>query len=112
MMQRAQYATRGPVPQDVIECVEFTLPAPGAGEALIEVLASPINPSDVLTLTGQYGMLPPLPAIGGNEGIGRIAAVGDGVQLPIGQRVLLPVGAGTWASHLMANAAGLSNCRW
>jgi NADPH:quinone reductase-like Zn-dependent oxidoreductase len=74
------------------------------GEALIEVLASPINPSDVLTLTGQYGMLPPLPAIGGNEGIGRIAAVGDGVQLPIGQRVLLPVGAGTWTSHLMANA--------
>jgi len=107
IMQRAQYATRGPVPQDVIECVEFTLPAPGAGEALIEVLASPINPSDVLTLTGQYGMLPPLPAIGGNEGIGRVAAVGDGVQLPIGQRVLLPVGAGTWTSHLMANAASL-----
>src|SRR6187551_2652804 len=108
MMQRAQYATRGPVPQDVIECVEFTLPELAAGEALIEVLASPINPSDVLTLTGQYGMLPPLPAIGGNEGIGRIAAVGDGVGLPIGQRVLLPVGSGTWTTHLMADAASLT----
>lgn len=106
-MQRAQYSTRGPVPQDVIECVEFTLPAPAAGEALIEVLASPINPSDVLTLTGQYGQLPPLPAVGGNEGVGRIAAVGDGVSLPVGQRVLLPVGAGTWTTHLMATAASL-----
>lgn len=103
-MQRAQYATRGPVPQDVIECVEFTLPPLAAGEALIEVLAAPINPSDVLTLTGQYGMLPPLPAIGGNEGVGRVAAVGDGVALTVGTRVVLPVGSGTWTTHLVAKA--------
>lgn len=106
-MQRAQYATRGTVPQDVIECVEFTVPPLAAGEALVEMLAAPINPSDVLTLTGQYGMLPPLPAVGGNEGIGRVVDVGDGVTLPIGQRVVLPVGAGTWASHLVARADAL-----
>lgn len=104
IMQRAQYATRGPVPQDVIECVEFTLPPLAAGEALIEVLAAPINPSDVLTLTGQYGMLPPLPAIGGNEGIGRVADVADGVTLPVGTRVILPIGVGSWSSHLIAKA--------
>jgi NADPH:quinone reductase-like Zn-dependent oxidoreductase len=103
-MQRAQYATRGSVPQDVIECVEFTVPPLAAGEALLEMLAAPINPSDVLTLTGQYGMLPPLPAVGGNEGIGRVVEVGEGVTLPIGTRVVLPVGAGTWASHLVARA--------
>lgn len=106
-MQRAQYATRGTVPQDVIECVEFNVPPLAAGEALVEMLAAPINPSDVLTLTGQYGMLPPLPAVGGNEGIGRVVDVGDGVTLPIGQRVVLPVGAGTWASHLVAKADAL-----
>jgi NADPH:quinone reductase-like Zn-dependent oxidoreductase len=106
-MQRAQYATRGTVPQDVIECVEFTLPPLAAGEVLIEMLAAPINPSDVLTLTGQYGMLPPLPAVGGNEGIGRVAEVGEGVTLPVGQRVVLPVGAGTWSSHLVARAESL-----
>jgi mitochondrial enoyl-[acyl-carrier protein] reductase / trans-2-enoyl-CoA reductase len=106
-MQRAQYVTRGPVPQDVIECVDFTLPAPAAGDALVEMLAAPINPSDVLTLTGEYGMLPPLPAVGGNEGIGRVAAVGDGVTLPVGTRVVLPIGSGTWASHLMAKASAL-----
>ncbi|MBL0169666.1 MAG: zinc-dependent alcohol dehydrogenase family protein [Gemmatimonadaceae bacterium] len=106
-MQRAQYASRGPVPQDAIECVEFTLPPLQAGEVLVEVLASPINPSDVLTLTGEYGMLPPLPAVGGNEGIGRVAAVGEGVALSVGQRVVLPVGSGTWTSHLVARAEAL-----
>ena len=103
-MHRAQYASRGPVPQDVIDCIVFELPALTAGDVLVEMLAAPINPSDVLTLTGEYGMLPPLPAIGGNEGIGRIAAVGDGVSLPVGQRVVLPVGVGTWTSHLIARA--------
>jgi NADPH:quinone reductase-like Zn-dependent oxidoreductase len=103
-MHRCQYSSRGPVPQDVIECVEFTLPAPAAGEVLLEMLAAPINPSDVLTLTGEYGMLPPLPAIGGNEGIARVAAAGDGVTLPVGTRVVMPIGSGTWASHQIAVA--------
>lgn len=107
-MKRASYAVRGPVPQDVIEAVDFELPALEAGQALIEVLAAPINPSDVLTLTGQYGMLPPLPAVGGNEGVGRIAALGpDTSGLPIGQTVLLPVGCGTWATHVVAGAKRL-----
>ena len=107
-MQRAEYTSRGPVPQDVIACVERDTPTPQAGEVLLEMLAAPINPSDVLTLTGQYGMLPPLPAVGGNEGVGRVAAVGSGVtSVEVGQRVLLPVGSGTWSSHLIAQAQGL-----
>lgn len=107
-MKRAEYTRRGPVPQDVIAVVERETPIPSAGEALIEVLAAPINPSDVLTLTGDYGSLPPLPAIGGNEGAGRIAAVGAQVQgLRVGQTVLLPVGSGTWATHIIAQAKTL-----
>jgi len=107
-MLKAQYETRGPVPQDVIAAVEFETPVLTTGQALIEVLAAPINPSDVLTLTGEYGMLPPLPAIGGNEGVGRIAALGPETgSLPVGQTVLLPVGIGTWASHVVAEAKRL-----
>lgn len=107
-MLKAQYETRGPVPQDVIAAVEFEAPVLEPGQVLIEVLAAPINPSDVLTLTGEYGMLPPLPAIGGNEGVGRIAAAGaEATSLPIGQTVLLPVGIGTWASHVVADAKKL-----
>lgn len=107
-MLKAEYQTRGPVPQDVIEAVEFELPAVAAGQALVKVLAAPINPSDVLTLTGEYGMLPPLPAIGGNEGVGEVLEVAaDVTGLKPGQTVLLPVGCGTWRTHLIAEAKQL-----
>lgn len=107
-MLKAEYQQRGPNPTEFIEAIEMTLPDPAAGEVLIEVLASPINPSDVLTLTGLYGMLPDLPAIGGNEGVGRVVQLGEGVEYPaIGQMVLLPVGSGTWVSHQLAHAATL-----
>src|SRR5690606_31785893 len=104
-MLKAEYQRRGPVPQDVIEAVEFQLPALAAGQVRVKVLAAPINPSDVLTLTGEYGMLPPLPAVGGNEGVGRVEELGPEVSnLKVGQIVLLPVGCGTWTSHLNAPA--------
>ncbi len=107
-MLKAQYTTRGPVPQDVIEAVPFAKPVLAAGQALVAVLAAPINPSDVLTLTGQYGILPPLPAVGGNEGVGRVVELGPDTQGPaIGQTVLLPAGAGTWATHVVVPAARL-----
>jgi NADPH:quinone reductase-like Zn-dependent oxidoreductase len=104
-MKRAQYEARGPVPQDAIAAVEFTLPSLAEGQVLVEVLASPVNPSDVLTLTGQYGQLPALPATGGNEGVGRVVGMAEDVRaLRVGQLVLLPVGSGTWTTHLVAAA--------
>lgn len=107
-MLRAQYESRGPVPQDVIQAVEFEVPPLEAGQALLEVIASPINPSDVLTLTGEYGQLPPLPAIGGREGVGRVAELGAGTaEPPVGQLVLLPVGCGSWSTHVVADAKQL-----
>jgi len=72
------------------------------------VIAAPINPSDVLTLTGEYGELPPLPAIGGREGVGRVAELGADTQGPVvGQLVLLPVGCGSWSTHVVAESARL-----
>ena len=107
-MLKAEYQTRGPVPQDVIEAVPFDKPELAEGEVLLEMLAAPINPSDVMTLTGIYGILPPLPAVGGNEGVGRVAEHGPNVTGPdIGQTVLLPVGCGTWATHIVAKASDL-----
>ena len=105
---KAQYTRRDPDPQSVIEAVPFERPVPAQGQALVAVLAAPINPSDVLTLTGEYGILPPLPAVGGNEGVGRVVELGPDTQGPaVGQTVLLPAGIGTWASHVLAPVAKL-----
>jgi NADPH:quinone reductase-like Zn-dependent oxidoreductase len=107
-MLKAQYTERGPVPQAVIQAVPFDRPVLAQGQALVAVLAAPINPSDVLTLTGQYGILPPLPAVGGNEGAGRVVELGPDTQGPaVGQTVLLPAGCGTWATHVVVPAARL-----
>lgn len=107
-MLKAQYNERGPVPQAAIEAVPFDRPVLGPGQALVAVLAAPINPSDVLTLTGQYGLLPPLPAVGGSEGVGRVVELGPDTQGPaVGQTVLLPPGGGTWATHVVVTAARL-----
>jgi NADPH:quinone reductase-like Zn-dependent oxidoreductase len=52
--------------------------------------------------------LPPLPAVGGNEGVGRVVELASDVGgLKVGQMVLLPVGSGTWATHLVAAATAL-----
>ena len=105
---KAQYNERGSEPHKLIHAVPFDTPAPGQGEVLVDVLAAPINPSDLLTLTGDYGVLPELPAVGGNEGVGRISVLGDGVEaFEIGQIVLLPIGSGTWTTHLIAAAGDL-----
>lgn len=107
-MLEARYERRGPVPQDVIQAVERDTPLPGPGQALIEVIAAPINPSDVLTLTGEYGDLPSLPAVGGREGVGRVAVLGPDTHGPaVGQVVLLPRGHGTWATHVVGETAQL-----
>ncbi len=104
-MKHARYSERGEIPQNFISAVAFTAAELNSGQVLIKVLAAPINPSDVLTLTGAYGMLPPLPAIGGNEGVGIIEQrASDVTQLSIGQTVLLPVGCGTWSTHVVADA--------
>jgi len=107
-MLKAQYDRCGPVPQDVIRAVPFELPPPAAGQALVAMVASPINPSNLLMLTGEYGVLPPLPSIGGSEGVGRVAALGEGAAgLSVGQLVLLPRGSGTWLTHVLAEARTL-----
>lgn len=105
-MLKAEYTHRGPVPHEVIDAVPMELSAPRAGQVMLEVLAAPINPSDVLTLTGEYGQLPDLPAVGGNEGVGRVSSVGEGVdELEPGRLVMLPLGSGTWRTHMIADAS-------
>ena len=63
-------------PADSLTVEEIERPAPGPEEVVLEMLAAPINPSDINQIQGVYPVQPPLPAVGGNEGVGRVAATG------------------------------------
>ncbi|MDX1376000.1 MAG: zinc-dependent alcohol dehydrogenase family protein [Burkholderiales bacterium] len=96
-------------PAEVIELADVPDPAaPQADEVLIEVIACPINPADVLMLEGLYGASPPkLPLVPGAEGLGRVARVGSGVKhVKPGDLVLAP-GPGTWRERMTVPAAAV-----
>src|ERR1700680_758049 len=77
-------------PSDVVELAEVVPADPGPGELAVSMEAAPINPSDLNLIRGIYGVRPNLPAALGAEGVGRVIAVGDGVDgSRIGTRVLV-----------------------
>ena len=92
-------------PADVLTLEDVATPEPGPGQVLIRLRARPINPSDLFTIRGSYGMLPELPATPGLEAAGVIAALGEGVtQLQVGQQVVPLESAGTWQEYIVAQA--------
>jgi NADPH:quinone reductase-like Zn-dependent oxidoreductase len=104
-MKRAIYREFGD-PRAVLELVEEDSPTLEPGQARIEVLRTPINPSDYIQIMGEYGVRPPLPASAGNEGIGRVTEVnGDGIE--VGQLVLLPMGDGAWRTEIVGQISHL-----
>ena len=82
---------------------ELPKPHPTAGEVLIEVHSSPINPSDFYFIGGKYGTNMPLPAVPGLEGAGVVVECGQGAEELMGKRVHLS-GGGMWAEYKLAKA--------
>ncbi|XP_072356970.1 enoyl-[acyl-carrier-protein] reductase, mitochondrial isoform X5 [Scyliorhinus torazame] len=73
-----------------------------------QMLAAPINPSDINMVQGTYPILPDLPAIGGNEGVGQVMDVGSKVtNLKPGDWVIpSDAGLGTWRTEAVGNMNG------
>ena len=84
---------------------EGPLPVPGPGQVLLEVEACGINFADTLMVAGKYQEKPPMPFAPGLEVCGRVAALGEGAELPLGARVAALVGHGGLATHVLAPAA-------
>lgn len=88
-------------PTEVVACESVGLPPPGPGEARVRMVCAPVNPADLNMLEGVYGGARPLPDTPGNEGCGRVAAVGPGVDASwVGRLVLVDskawCGQGNW----------------
>lgn len=104
-MRAIQFSRFG-IPDEVAEFIEQNDATPGPDQVAAELICSPINPADLLYMRGEYGVVPPLPAIAGFEGIGRVTAVGAGVtNVAVGDRVLLS--GGVWRDRTILPAAGL-----
>jgi NADPH:quinone reductase-like Zn-dependent oxidoreductase len=77
-------------------------------EVIIEVLYSPVNPSDLLLANGTYPIRPELPSVIGGEGVGRVVSIGAAVTtVKPGDIVTIPFGTFAWSEKVVAKAAAL-----
>ena len=98
-------------PEDVLQVREVPDPTPGRGEVRVRMIASPINPSDLLMVRGEYGRQPPLPATPGFEGVGIVES-GSGLlaRRVMGRRVaVLNSGNGNWKDLAKWSGDGVPN---
>lgn len=105
-MRAAQFDRFGE-PAEVLSLKDVPAPELQPGTVRIRMLASPINPSDLMTVRGIYGKKPPLPAIPGYEGVGIVEEAQAGLfgKYLLGKRVaVLNSAGGNWADQVILPA--------
>jgi len=97
------YAVTIPQPggPEVLEWAEVPDPGPGAGEVLVDVVASAVNRADLLQRQGFYDPPPGSSPYLGMECAGRIAALGSGVAgWSVGDEVCALLAGGGYAQRV------------
>jgi NADPH2:quinone reductase len=102
-MRAVQVATTGG--PEVLEPVELPDPEPGPGELLVDVAAAGVNFIDTYKRRGIYPVDPPF--VLGEEGVGRVAALGPGDtgDVAVGDRVVWANIPGSYAGRVAVPAA-------
>ncbi len=92
-------------PTEVLSLGDSPIPEPKANEVRVKTILASIHNHDLLTIRGQYGFKPEMPAIAGSEAFGVIDVVGSDVKhLKVGQRVAAASVQATWAEYFVASA--------
>ncbi|KAJ2666233.1 mitochondrial 2-enoyl thioester reductase [Coemansia sp. RSA 1199] len=109
-------------PQSVLRVVRHDLPPMLDNQVMVQMLAAPVNPSDLNQIEGTYpvrGTSNQISSngtsfqacVGGNEGVGRVAQVGQNVDnVQVGDWVV-PQRAGefgTWCTRTVVDAQSVS----
>src|ERR1051326_740259 len=104
---RAAFFDRFGLAEEVLQVRDVPVPEPARGQVRVRMIASPINPSDLMHVRGEYGRKPNLPASAGFEGVGVVEASGGGL---LGWRVkghrvaVLNSSGGNWAEQVVIPA--------
>jgi NADPH:quinone reductase-like Zn-dependent oxidoreductase len=94
--------------KNAFELRDMKEPVPGEGEVAIRSEAFGLNYADVMARQGLYQDCPPLPAVIGYEVVGRISALGPGVEeFSIGQRVAALTRFGGYGQTAVTSAMGV-----
>lgn len=107
LMARAVVFNQFGEPADVLSVGDLATRALSAGEVRVRMLASPVNPSDLMTIRGIYGIQPTLPATPGYEGVGVVEAASAGLfgSFLRGKRVaVLNSEGGNWRDQVIVPA--------
>ncbi len=105
-MQAVVFETTGD-PESVLKVVTQEMPRLSAGHVRVRMLASPVNPSDLMFVRGAYTLKAELPASPGFEGVGIVEESGGGLlgHFMRGKRVaVLNRRGGNWAEHVVVPA--------
>ena len=107
-MRSASYNAFGK-PSEVLSITDSPMPEPSPNEVRIKTILASIHNHDLITVKGQYGDKPDLPATAGSEALGVIDAVGENVKgFSVGDRVAAASVQGTWAEYFTAPANGFA----
>ncbi|OOF92821.1 hypothetical protein ASPCADRAFT_133215 [Aspergillus carbonarius ITEM 5010] len=108
-------------PSTGLTLTKFHLDKPGSGEVQVAFLYAPINPLDLLVVSGKYPVKPrhtvpgtPAPSyVPGYDGVARVIAIGEDISPSAFHEgdLVIPagLGLGTWRSHANVPASSLLN---
>lgn len=96
-------------PEKVLSGQFVPIDKPGQHEVRLQMLAAPVNHTDLYIIQGKYFVKHNLPARGGNEGVGQVVSVGPGVETLVKGDWVIPRdhGWGTWRTQATSDEGDL-----
>lgn len=83
-------------PLEALKMETTEVPSMAEGKLRVRMLRAPVNPSDLIPISGAYSHRITLPAVAGYEGVGCVIDAPREYAYLIGKRVLPLRGDGTW----------------
>lgn len=104
-MKSIEIVLPGKVEPEALVVRERSLPAPRAGQLLLELEATGISFAEVQMRRGRYPGQPAFPFVPGYDLVGKVVALGPRVSgFAIGERVAAMTLVGAWAEHVVVDA--------